>query len=280
MIYNNKKTIRLPKTTHKVSYCHTALIVLTFPHFKNMNAFVTCADFIFSVLTGKANNWPPLPKRFPIKPCFYQDFSEDIPPEYQRVCKMMYYLWMCEYMFIIFVSIWETCAFVSVFFSSLENTFGFYYTNINTFTKGFVCLFFDMSICYQLLCVGLNAAFSVGTLVDTKWSLCFNWHTTLSSLSSVNCLTLFLNLLACLAFFTNNTNAGVDFGLSILWMILFTPCSFLCWYRPIYKAFKWVSLLCVFDAAPKANALQYKITPSPSLLCTDIFLQFNFVFLW
>ncbi|XP_008309844.1 secretory carrier-associated membrane protein 2 [Cynoglossus semilaevis] len=98
--------------------------------------------------TGKANNWPPLPKRFPIKPCFYQDFSEDIPPEYQRVCKMMYYLWM------------------------------------------------------------------------------------------FNCLTLFLNLLACLAFFTNNTNAGVDFGLSILWMILFTPCSFLCWYRPIYKAFK------------------------------------------
>ncbi|KAJ4937626.1 hypothetical protein JOQ06_002258 [Pogonophryne albipinna] len=44
--------------------------------------------------TGKQNNWPPLPKSFPIKACFYQDFSEEIPPEYQRVCKMMYYLWM------------------------------------------------------------------------------------------------------------------------------------------------------------------------------------------
>lgn len=44
------------------------------------------------------NNWPPLPKSFPIKPCFYQDFSEEIPSEYQRVCKMLYYLWMCEYL--------------------------------------------------------------------------------------------------------------------------------------------------------------------------------------
>ncbi|XP_041852425.1 secretory carrier-associated membrane protein 2 [Melanotaenia boesemani] len=98
--------------------------------------------------TGKENNWPPLPKSFPIKPCFYQDFSEEIPVEYQRVCKMIYYLWM------------------------------------------------------------------------------------------FHCVTLFLNLLACLAYFTTDTAYGVDFGLSILWLILFTPCSFLCWFRPVYKAFK------------------------------------------
>ncbi|XP_061533825.1 secretory carrier-associated membrane protein 2 [Phycodurus eques] len=98
--------------------------------------------------SGKQNNWPPLPKSFPIKPCFYQDFSEEIPNEYQRVCKMMYYLWM------------------------------------------------------------------------------------------FNCVTLFLNMLACLAYFTTSSSYGVDFGLSILWLILFAPCSFLCWYQPVYKAFK------------------------------------------
>lgn len=98
--------------------------------------------------TGKQNNWPPLPKSFPIKPCFYQDFSEEIPQEHQRLCKMIYYLWM-----------WE-------------------------------------------------------------------------------CVTLFLNVLACLADFTTNSEAGVDFGLSILWFILFAPCSFLCWFRPVYKAFR------------------------------------------
>ncbi|XP_013876731.1 secretory carrier-associated membrane protein 2 [Austrofundulus limnaeus] len=97
--------------------------------------------------TEKENNWPPLPKFFPIKPCFYQDFSEEIPEQYRRVCKMMYYLWM------------------------------------------------------------------------------------------FNCMTLFLNLLACLAYFTTGDH-GVDFGLSILWLVLFSPCSFLCWYRPVYKAFR------------------------------------------
>ncbi|XP_051994632.1 secretory carrier membrane protein 2, like [Xyrauchen texanus] len=97
---------------------------------------------------GRENNWPPLPRFFPIKPCFYQDFNEEIPVEFQRICKMMYYLWM--------------------------------------------------------------------------------YHG----------VTLFLNMLACLACFTLSPSNGVDFGLSILWLILFTPTAFLCWYRPVYKAFQ------------------------------------------
>ncbi|XP_064524573.1 secretory carrier-associated membrane protein 2 isoform X1 [Pseudopipra pipra] len=99
-------------------------------------------------INPRQNNWPPLPKKCPIKPCFYQDFSADIPADYQRICKMLYYLWM------------------------------------------------------------------------------------------LHSITLLLNLLACLAWFTTDNDRGVDFGLSILWLILFTPCAFLCWYRPIYKAFR------------------------------------------
>ncbi|KFQ39616.1 Secretory carrier-associated membrane protein 2, partial [Mesitornis unicolor] len=101
-------------------------------------------------INPRQNNWPPLPRKCPIKPCFYQDFSADIPADYQRICKMLYYLWM------------------------------------------------------------------------------------------LHSITLLLNLLACLAWFTVETQRGVDFGLSILWFILFTPCAFLCWYRPIYKAFRQV----------------------------------------
>ncbi|NXO97516.1 SCAM2 protein, partial [Certhia brachydactyla] len=104
----------------------------------------------------RQNNWPPLPKKCPIKPCFYQDFSADIPADYQRICKMLYYLWM------------------------------------------------------------------------------------------LHSITLLLNLLACLAWFTVDNNRGVDFGLSILWLILFTPCAFLCWYRPIYKAFRQVVVFFFF----------------------------------
>uniref|UniRef100_A0A8D3CAI3 Secretory carrier-associated membrane protein n=1 Tax=Scophthalmus maximus TaxID=52904 RepID=A0A8D3CAI3_SCOMX len=97
---------------------------------------------------AKENNWPPLPSFSPVKPCFYQDFEEDIPEEYRRICKRMYYLWM--------------------------------------------------------------------------------FHSA----------TLFLNVLACLAYFTVDASNGVDFGLSILWFILFTPVSFVCWYRPVYRAFR------------------------------------------
>ncbi|KAM3910252.1 secretory carrier-associated membrane protein 3 [Leptodactylus fuscus] len=50
--------------------------------------------------------------------------------------------------------------------------------------------------------------------------------------------TLLLNFLACLALFCVDGNQGSGFGMSILWAILFTPCSFVCWYRPLYKAFR------------------------------------------
>lgn len=52
--------------------------------------------FIFS-FAGRKNNWPPLPENFPVGPCFYQDFSVDIPVEFQKTVKIMYYLWMCKY---------------------------------------------------------------------------------------------------------------------------------------------------------------------------------------
>ncbi|KAK3592954.1 hypothetical protein CHS0354_036813 [Potamilus streckersoni] len=95
----------------------------------------------------RKNNWPPLPKFCPVGPCFYQDFSVDIPLEFQRTVKFVYYLWM------------------------------FYF------------------------------------------------------------FTLFLNILGSLAYFIV-MSSGVMFGLSFLWFVLFTPCSFICWYRPLYKAFR------------------------------------------
>ncbi|XP_049563720.1 secretory carrier-associated membrane protein 1 isoform X4 [Orcinus orca] len=97
---------------------------------------------------GRKNNWPPLPDNFPVGPCFYQDFSVDIPVEFQKTVKIMYYLWM------------------------------------------------------------------------------------------FHAVTLFLNIFGCLAWFCVDPPRGVDFGLSILWFLLFTPCSFVCWYRPLYGAFR------------------------------------------
>ncbi|KAM4527488.1 secretory carrier-associated membrane protein 1-like [Odontesthes bonariensis] len=98
--------------------------------------------------SGRKNNWPPLPEKFPMGPCFYHDITVDIPVEFQKTVKIMYYLWM----------------------------------------------------------------FHTGTLLA--------------------------NMIGCLAWFCVDASRGVDFGLSILWFLLFTPCSFVCWYRPLYGAFR------------------------------------------
>ncbi|XP_040052898.1 secretory carrier-associated membrane protein 1 isoform X1 [Gasterosteus aculeatus] len=97
---------------------------------------------------GRNNNWPPLPEKFPVGPCFYHDIAVDIPVEFQKTVKIMYYLWMLH----------------------------------------------------------------TGTLLA--------------------------NVFGCLAWFCVSSERGVDFGLSILWFLLFTPCSFVCWYRPLYGAFR------------------------------------------
>uniref|UniRef100_A0A3Q0RUW8 Secretory carrier-associated membrane protein n=1 Tax=Amphilophus citrinellus TaxID=61819 RepID=A0A3Q0RUW8_AMPCI len=62
--------------------------------------------------------------------------------------------------------------------------------------------------------------------------------------------TLLFNLISSLAMFCvdQSGGVGVGLGLSILWALLFTPCSFICWYRPVYKAFSAVTkkLMAVF----------------------------------
>ncbi|XP_029022895.1 secretory carrier-associated membrane protein 3 [Betta splendens] len=50
--------------------------------------------------------------------------------------------------------------------------------------------------------------------------------------------TLLYNLVSSVAMFCVDTTGGVGLGLAILWALLFTPCSFVCWYRPMYKAFR------------------------------------------
>uniref|UniRef100_A0AAZ3QE62 Secretory carrier-associated membrane protein n=1 Tax=Oncorhynchus tshawytscha TaxID=74940 RepID=A0AAZ3QE62_ONCTS len=97
---------------------------------------------------GRKNNWPPLPEKFPVGPCFYHDITVDIPVDFQKTVKIMYYIWM----------------------------------------------------------------FHTGTL--------------------------FANMFGCLAWFCVDASRGVDFGLSMLWFMIFTPCSFVCWYRPLYGAFR------------------------------------------
>lgn len=55
---------------------------------------------------------------------------------------------------------------------------------------------------------------------------------------------LVVNMFGALGYLIGSKQAGTDnlsgttFGLSILYLLLFTPCSFVCWFRPLYKAFR------------------------------------------
>ncbi|KAL7640570.1 UNVERIFIED_CONTAM: hypothetical protein RMT77_008845 [Armadillidium vulgare] len=100
-----------------------------------------------SVSGARENNWPPLPSSFPIQSCFYQDINVDIPLEFQKIVRMLYYLWM--------------------------------------------------------------------------------FHV----------LMLVVNVLGGLALFISLGDGGT-FGLAVLYLILFSPLSYVCWFRPIYKAFR------------------------------------------
>jgi len=56
--------------------------------------------------------------------------------------------------------------------------------------------------------------------------------------------TLCLNVISCIAWWAGGGGA-TNFGYSLLWVLLFSPCSYTCWFRPLYKAFRW---------APPSNA--------------------------
>jgi len=56
---------------------------------------------------------------------------------------------------------------------------------------------------------------------------------------------LLINVFGALTYLIASVHNGIDnrsgttFGMSIVCAVLYTPCSFVCWYRPLYKAFRW-----------------------------------------
>jgi len=110
----------------------------------------------------RQNNWPPLPNFCPVQSCFYHDINVDIPVEFQKIVKHLYYLWV-----------------------------------------GHVSL-------------------------------------------------LVVNLLAGLLYLFTKGDSGETFGLALVYCVLFTPASFVCWFRPAYKAFRddssfnFMVFFCVF----------------------------------
>ncbi|XP_023699631.2 secretory carrier-associated membrane protein 4 [Paramormyrops kingsleyae] len=98
-------------------------------------------------MTDRVNNFPPLPRIIPLKPCFYQNIDEEIPPQHRQLVRRVYNLW----------------------------------------------ILYSATLC--------------------------------------------VNIISCIAWWAGG-GSGINFGFSLLWLLLFSPCSYTCWFRPLYKAFR------------------------------------------
>lgn len=59
------------------------------------------------------------------------------------------------------------------------------------------------------------------------------------SIFLVDACVMFLNVLGGLALLFGVGDV-YTFGLSIVYLVVFTPFAYICWFRPIYKAFRFV----------------------------------------
>lgn len=64
------------------------------------------------------------------------------------------------------------------------------------------------------------------------------WVRLLFYLWLFHALLLAFNIIAALVVWTTTDKSGTTFGFSILYFILFTPLSYVCWFRPAYKGFR------------------------------------------
>lgn len=89
-----------------------------------------------------------------------------------------------------------------------------------------------------------NAVHSIPKRSLNVYMVCFGQNLTTWSVfsvaHSVYSITLCVNVVSCIAWWAGG-GSGANFGLALLWLILFSPCSYTCWFRPLYKAFRWDS---------------------------------------
>ncbi|XP_026769274.1 secretory carrier-associated membrane protein 4 [Pangasianodon hypophthalmus] len=50
-------------------------------------------------------------------------------------------------------------------------------------------------------------------------------------------ITLCVNLVSCIAWVAGGGSTN-NLWLGLLWLVLFSPCGYICWFRPLYKAFR------------------------------------------
>lgn len=98
----------------------------------------------------------------------------------------------------------------------------------------------SLKLCFNLPCLFYFILYLLSVILRY---ICILYDNVNNFVISVYACVLFLNIWASLAYFIADSSGGATFGMSIVWFVLFTPCSFICWYRPLYKAFRYVKCI-------------------------------------
>ncbi|XP_054159086.1 secretory carrier-associated membrane protein 5-like [Oppia nitens] len=140
----------------------------------------------------RENNWPPIPAFCPVTPCFYQDINVEIPVEFQKIVRYVYYLWI-SYVGVLFINVLGALAALCEDIANSGGIFAFSLVALVFFTPlSFICwfrplykafrndssfnfmIFFFVFFCqlvYVVLCaIGIPGMGSIGLFLAIKWS--------------------------------------------------------------------------------------------------------------
>ena len=70
----------------------------------------------------------------------------------------------------------------------------------------------------------------------------------------VHCIYFLLNFVGAIFYFggtisnaTQSTTSGITMGVTVIILIVLAPLTYLCWFRPVYAAFKYSTFLLSFS---------------------------------
>ncbi|KAI6657943.1 Secretory carrier-associated membrane protein 1-like isoform X2 [Oopsacas minuta] len=93
----------------------------------------------------RPNNFPPLPKFCPVKPCFYHDISVDIPPEQQRLVRGVLIWWIVHCVLYIINFLLSFIGMVAIIAVGNSDNSGTFFANFGL-ALGLLVLFLPASL--------------------------------------------------------------------------------------------------------------------------------------
>lgn len=131
-----------------------------------------------NTIVDSPNNFPPFPAFCPCKPCFHQDIRADIPPQFQRWLRMVFYLWLIYIIALFFnglsslgymvlgnkSGLIQFCLSVAYFLVFIPLSYIFWFRSLYRAFRNDSSVFFMTFFLIDFFFVGTNILFALGVI--------------------------------------------------------------------------------------------------------------------